>query len=197
MVAAAVNVKLNLIEVDPYRNEHLHPKFLKLNPHRNVPVLVDGNFVLFESRAICIYLVEKYAKDDSLYPRDAKKRAIVNQRLYFDMGTLFKRFAEFYYPQTLHKLKADSEKLKQLEEAIKILEVFLENSTYVAGDQMTVADISIVATINTCDFTGYNFAKHPNINRWYTLMKKNCPGWSANLRAAAMSRHDLVKVSYE
>lgn len=197
MVASAVNVKLNLIEVDPYRNEHLHPKFLKLNPHHTVPVLVDGNFVLFESRAICIYLVEKYAKDDSLYPRDVKKRATVNQRLYFDMGILFKRFAEFYYPQTLHKLNADKEKLKQFVEAIKVLEIFLENSTYVAGDQMTVADISIVATINTCDFTGYDFSKHHNIQRWYKLMKKNCPGWSANLRAAARAKHDLVKVSYE
>jgi glutathione S-transferase len=113
------------------------------------------------------------------------------------MGTLFKRFAEFYYPQTLHKLEANEEKLKLLEEAIKILENLLENTSYVAGDQMTVADISIVATINTCDFTGYNFSKHTNINRWYTLMKKNCPGWSANLRAAAMSKHDIVKVSYE
>lgn len=197
MVAAAVNVKLNLIEVDPYRHEHQHPKFLKLNPHQTVPVLVDGNFVLFESRAICIYLVEKYAKEDSLYPRDAQKRAIVNQRLYFDMGTLFKRFAEFYYPQVLRKLRADSDKLMKLEEAMEILEKFLENSIHVAGDKMTVADISIVATINTCDFTGYDFSKHPNISRWYTLMKKNCPGWSANLRAAAMAKHDLVKISYK
>lgn len=42
------------------------------------------------------YLVEQYGKDDSLYPKDPKKRAIVNQRLYFDACTLYKALADYY-----------------------------------------------------------------------------------------------------
>lgn len=43
-----------------------------------------------------MYLFNKYGKDDSLYPKDAQKRAIVDQMLCFDMGTLFQRFAAYY-----------------------------------------------------------------------------------------------------
>jgi hypothetical protein len=42
------------------------------------------------------YLVEQYAKDDSLYPKDPKKRAKVNHMLYFDATTLYQRFINYY-----------------------------------------------------------------------------------------------------
>jgi hypothetical protein len=48
------------------------------------------------SRAIICYLVEQYAKDDSLYPKDPKKRSVVNHRLYFDSSTLYQRFLNYY-----------------------------------------------------------------------------------------------------
>lgn len=55
-------------------------------------MLVDGDYVLSESRAIAIYLTEKnYPNGHSLYPVDAKKRGIVNQRIFFDSTVLFPR----------------------------------------------------------------------------------------------------------
>jgi len=50
------------------------------------------------SRAIICYLADKYPKedDDTLYPGDAQKRALIHQRLFFDMGTLAQRFINYY-----------------------------------------------------------------------------------------------------
>lgn len=51
-------------------------------------------YFLFLSHAIAGYLVHSYAADDSLYPQDPKQKGIVDQRLYFDAGTLFPRIRE-------------------------------------------------------------------------------------------------------
>lgn len=48
------------------------------------------------SRAILGYLAEQHANDDSLYPKDPKKRAVVNQMLYFDATTLWQRTINYY-----------------------------------------------------------------------------------------------------
>lgn len=45
------------------------------------------------------YLVDTYAKDDSLYPRDPKLRAKINARLYFDCGTLCPKIYAAYVSQ--------------------------------------------------------------------------------------------------
>ena len=48
------------------------------------------------SRAIIVYLVQAYGKDDSLFPKDPKKQAVVNQRLQFDVSTLYPAFSDQY-----------------------------------------------------------------------------------------------------
>lgn len=63
-----------------------------MNVQHTVPTLNDNGFILNESRAISIYLVEKnFPNGHSLYPNDEKQRAQINQLLQFDCGTFYTR----------------------------------------------------------------------------------------------------------
>lgn len=56
-----LGLKLNAKEV-AYGTEMKSPEFLKLNPFGKVPVLVDGEVVIYELDAICAYLADKFLK---------------------------------------------------------------------------------------------------------------------------------------
>uniref|UniRef100_A0A6P7GUA2 Glutathione S-transferase D5-like n=1 Tax=Diabrotica virgifera virgifera TaxID=50390 RepID=A0A6P7GUA2_DIAVI len=60
-----------------------------LNSRHTVPTLEDDGFVMWDSHAIMMYLGEKYGNDNPVYPKDIKKRALINQKLLFDAGDLF------------------------------------------------------------------------------------------------------------
>lgn len=75
-----VEVKtLNLLQREQHSEE-----YLKINPAHQVPTLVDGAFVLTESRAILAYLINSRKSGSDLYPSDPKARARVDQRLSYD-----------------------------------------------------------------------------------------------------------------
>lgn len=63
-----------------------------MNPQHTVPTLNDNGYILWDSHAINAYLVGKYGKDDSLYPKDLQKRGIVDQRLHYNSSVIQPRF---------------------------------------------------------------------------------------------------------
>lgn len=89
LAARAIGVPVQVKIVDLFKKEQLNDNFLKINPQHCIPTLEEDGFVLWESRAIACYLADKYGKDDQWYPKDLRKRALVDQRLYFDSSSLY------------------------------------------------------------------------------------------------------------
>ncbi|XP_067618357.1 glutathione S-transferase 1-1-like [Eurosta solidaginis] len=185
MTAQCVGIDLNKKLLNLLAGDHMKPDFLKINPQHTIPTLVDNDFVLWESRAIMIYLVEQYAKTDSLYSKCPETRARINQRLYFDMD-LTQAFGKYFYGPMMKKTPFDPEARKHLEKQLEMLNKLLGGNNFAIGDSLTLADLSLLATVTTLDVAStaksanVDIKKYPNIKKWYDYMKAVTPGYKEN-----------------
>ncbi|XP_054725707.1 glutathione S-transferase D1-like [Anastrepha obliqua] len=185
MTAQCVGIDLNKKLLNLSAGEHLKPEFLKFNPQHTIPTLVDNDFAVWESRAIMIYLVEQYAKTDSLYSKNPETRALINQRLYFDMN-LYMEFGQYFYPAVMKKTPFDPQQLKKLEAQLEVLNTLLAGNGFAVGNSLTLADLSLLATISTLDVSSFakganiDVKKYANIKKWYENMKAVTPGYKEN-----------------
>jgi len=111
--------------------------FLSINPNGRVPAIIDhdnGDFAVFESGAILIYLAEKTGK---LLPADAKGRSRVLQWLMFQMGgvgpmmgqaNVFFRYAPEKIPYAIERYQRESRRL------FEVMERQLKDHPYIAND---------------------------------------------------------------
>ncbi|XP_044255683.1 glutathione S-transferase 1-1-like [Tribolium madens] len=172
MLIKALGIKHNVKIVNIMAGEQMNPEFLKMNPMHTVPTINDGGFILWDSHVIMKYLVEQYAKDDSLYPKDPKKGAIVNQRLHFNATTLFPKLLDYCVPVIFNNEEPDPNKATKFEELLSLLDGFLDNNqTWVAGDNLTIADFAIITVIATAEAVGFKISKYPNVFAWYQRAK--------------------------
>lgn len=192
LTARAVGVDLNLKLVNLMAGDHRKPEFLKVNPQHKIPFLVDGTVKLSESRAICSYLASQYGKDDSFYPNNPKARCIVDQRLYFDIGTLYQKWADFAYPG-LRGQPIDHSQLEGIHEALSFLNTNLMDFPWVAGNKVTVADFSLVATISSMEAAGVNLEQHPRIVQWLKKCQTKMVGYKEANGDGAKKFGDILK----
>ncbi|RWS03386.1 uncharacterized protein B4U79_15337 [Dinothrombium tinctorium] len=172
MVVNHLNIPVNLIRISMPAYEHLNPEFVKINPAHTIPTIVDNGFTLWESRAIMRYLVNEYSFGNDLYPNDAKKQAIIDRMLDFDLGSLYPTATEWMYPPVLENKSPNPEKEEALSEKLKLLDYFLSKDVYVAGDNLTIADFSLLSSVITFHAAGHNIDQYANIKSWLNRLEK-------------------------
>ncbi|XP_034824491.1 glutathione S-transferase 1-like [Maniola hyperantus] len=173
MICEIHDVPVEMIELNLMEKQHLTTEYLKKNPMHTVPMLEDGDLYIHDSHVILTYLTDKYGKDDSLYPKDLKKRALVDQKIYFDVW-FFLRVRNISYPAIFEGVRQPPEKvLNAVREAYDFLETFLNKTEFVAADHMTVADVSLASTVSASRYViPIDDKKYPKMQAWFSYMEK-------------------------
>ncbi|XP_017892800.1 glutathione S-transferase 1-like [Ceratina calcarata] len=177
IVAHQLGLDLEIREVNLKNKEQLSEEFRKVNPQHTIPVMDDNGFILLDSHAIVTYLVDKYGKNDSLYPKDLQKRALVDQYLHFDSWSLFPAARNAFRPLFLQSGKEISEdKMKVWRESYEHLNSFLEGKNWLVDDSYTLADISCVTTASSSAIL-VNMDDFPNVKAWIERCEAELPGY--------------------
>lgn len=175
MTLEVINLKVDYIEVNTLAGDTLKPEFLEKNPLHTVPLIEEGDFILADSHAIMTYLVSKYGaeKKSDWYPADLRTRALIDQKLHFDNGTLFPRLLAVLKSIFFTKSPPTEEQLANFDEAYGIVEAYLKKSPYLVGDHPTLADISCVATISTMNLLRpINAEKYSKLMDWFNRIQE-------------------------
>ena len=129
------------------------PEFVALNPNALVPVVVDGDAVLWESNTICRYLAGKHGRDD-LLPREVLARARVEQWMDWQGGDLNNAW-RYAFMSLVRKSPAHQDPAAvQASTAawnrhMAILDRQLAQAGgFAAGPAFTLADIGLGLTVN-------------------------------------------------
>ncbi|XP_037042539.1 glutathione S-transferase 1-like isoform X2 [Bradysia coprophila] len=186
LTAKALGIDLDLRNVNLLEGDHLKPEFIKLNPQHTVPTIDDNGVIIYDSHVICGYLVDKYAKDDSLYPKDIVQRAQVNARLHFDTGFLFARLRFMFEPIFFFgESELPTWKVEYMQKCWDLMEAFLANGIYVCGDSITIADHCCISSISSVDRVApIDADKYPKLSAWKKLMEA-LPYYQVNAEGAA------------
>ncbi len=128
------------------------PEFLAINPNGRLPVIVDGDFVLFESLAITMYLARKHATG-TLYPATVEGEAKTWQWSLWalnevDRGVNIWSLHAVRLPKAEQDIAKRNEALKVIEKPFRILDAAVSKTPYLLGNDFTVADLNVAAVIS-------------------------------------------------
>jgi len=144
--------------------------YLKVNPNGKVPTLVDGDFKLFESMAINLYLAAKYNKDGFL-PASLEEQALCHQWSFWGMTEVEKPLLTILIDQFMtapdkRKPDAVAEAQKTLPKPFTVLNGALQGRDYLLGSTFTVADLNLASIMSWSRPIKYDLAHFPNIAAW-------------------------------
>jgi glutathione S-transferase len=143
--------------------------FLKINPNAAVPALADGDFTMFESLAINLYIAKNKAK--SLYPSDPQTEGRLFQWTLFaatEMEPHNYAYASHTYMLPPEKrdpalAKAAWEKLSK---PLGVLDGHLATRAWLLGDGFSIADVNVASILLAIHLNGADFSAWKNADGW-------------------------------
>ena len=127
-----LGVPYEFVQLDMQKGEHKQPEFLAINPMGKVPAIVDGDFQLWESGAILLYLAEKYGKESA----SPEQKATIAQWTLFANATLG--------PGVF----VEANRSREMPSLMSGLNQIFEKQPYLLGEEFSVADVAVGSILN-------------------------------------------------
>lgn len=155
-----------MIRLDVAAREHEQPAYRKLNPNGRIPTLVDGDFVIFETAAICQYLCDKHPEADLAPPAGTRERGRFYQWLTYmtntaQAGLIDWWHPDFTFPEPAHQAAFKARAEEKLMRNFAVLDAGIGGNRWVTGDRHTVCDIYLAMLTRWTRFmprTAWHFA---------------------------------------
>lgn len=159
--------------IDLGSGEQKAPWFTAINPNGRIPAIVnrdDGDFAVFESGAILVYLAELTGR---LMPSDPKGRSLVMQWLMFQMGgvgpmmgqaNVFTRYFPEELPSVIDRYRRESRRL------FEVLDGQLADHEWLAGDY-SIADIANWCWVQIHPWPGVSVDGLDHLQRWLEAVR--------------------------
>ncbi len=153
------------------------------NPTGQVPILCDGDFVVWESSAIAFYLNEKFNAPANWFGATAQQKATIQQYCHWHASYLRRGAGAFFYTHFAECIWGKNDYSKEiakgrytLDDSLAYLEAWLTKSKYLCGDEISFADLlgyhELVSHVAGAILGDADWQKHPKIKQWYDTISE-------------------------
>ena len=145
-------IKYKITPINLNKDEQLKPEFLKINPYGKIPAIIDHekNLVLIESGAILIYLAKK---NNQFLPKKNETR--IFEWLMFQISNVGPTLGQLHHYSHFNPGKSLYSEERFFKGAIKVYAALnnqLKKNKYIAGEEYSIADISLFPWIARHDW---------------------------------------------
>lgn len=175
-VAHEVGIPLELVNVDLFKGESRTPEMLAKNPNGKLPILEDGDFVLWESTAMIAYIAAKAGRSD-LLPTTPRERAEVDRWTAWQSAHFGAAIRKVAFERIVKKLVGRGAPDENVVKAgvaefatfAGVLDQSLGNKEYLCG-RLTIADFDLTPYAALTASCGLDFEGYPNAKAWLQRM---------------------------
>ena len=182
--AHQIGIEYELVPISFVAGDHRTARFSELNPNQRVPVLEHDGYSLWESNAIVQYLAALKPASGYL-PVELRERMSAVKWQFWESGHWDPACAVFMFQRFVKPKfglgEADPAEIKRGEQEMAklapVLDAQLTQTRYVAGERMTVADLSLASTLCSWEQVQMPIADYRGIQRWLAEFRA-LPAWT-------------------
>ena len=168
-MAQELGLQYDNVPLDPRAGDTRKPDYLKINPNGHVPAIVDGDYVLWESLAINLYLAKKHG--GPLAPKDLAEEGKALAWSMWALTELEDNIVMLVQSVLMPpERKPDAARVERAKAALnaplRVLDGALAERQYLLGDRFSVADLNVAGVAAGLGIAKFDLSAWPRVGAW-------------------------------